>query len=265
MQEKYNISIVIVEYHSLCDLQKCISSILDQNILGECEFIISSNSCYAKNEQERILAQYPNYIWLFNDFNGGFAYAMNKGLKIAKGDFLIILNPDSLIKSGFNDMLVFMNKHTDVGAIGPQIMDPNGNIQDSFREYLTVQNFLYRHIKRLLLKKDIIWDDYDKSKIQTVDWIIGAFILVRRDVYERIGGLDSGYFLYCEDLDWCTRIVRSGYKVVYYPKMKIEYMGSRTARQSIKYTKIFLKSLLRYWRKFGFFLINRQPYYIFEE
>ena len=117
---------------------------------------------------------------------------------------------------------------------------------------MTLPRFIWRQIKRIFLRKDsVLQPHFDYSKIQTVDWLIGAFILVSRTAYKATGGLNSNFFMYAEDIDWCTRIRECGYEIVYFPKVQIKYKGSRSARNSSKYAKIFLKSHIGYWRKYG--------------
>ena len=249
------ISIVIVEYHSLAEIRKFIDEIdFNDNL----EIIVSSNSTYPVEEQERIQYSFPQCIWKFNEKNGGFAYAMNNGLSVATGDVLVISNPDCSIRYGLNEMAHFLVNHPEVGAIAPKIIDDTMEIQDSCRHYVTLPRYIMRQVKRILFRKESILEkDYDYNKIQTVDWVIGAFIMVTREVYERTKGLCDDYFMYAEDLDWCTRIRKSGYEIVYYPKAVIEYKGTRSARSSWKYMKIFLRSHFIYWSRFGF--INIKP------
>lgn len=247
------ISIVIVEYNSLYELQKCTES-LQKGFSYEVELIASSNSCYSIEKQIEAQKLFPQFKWSFNEKNGGFAYAMNQGLKLATGDYLIIANPDCIFKEKLDSMVDFLASHPDVGAIAPKIVDENGLLQDSCRNYLSMQSFVSRQIKRILLKKEILLDtSRDYSKIQTVDWVIGAFIMVSREVYERTHGLSNDYFMYVEDEDWCTRIRKSGYEVVYYPKVKIQYKGTRSARSNKSSASVFYHSLLTYWSKYGFF------------
>lgn len=249
------ISVVVVEYHSLDEISRCISHYLE--IIPDAEIIISSNSEYNHEEQNRILVDFPNCKWCFNDKNGGFAYAMNEGLKIAAGNYLIISNPDCIVKHGIMSMAEFLSEHSEVGAIAPRIVDEKGILQDSCRPYVTPLRFITRQLSRMLLKKEVILEKhFDYSKIQTVDWVIGAFIMVPKKVCEITRGLSTDYFMYSEDLDWCTRIRKAGFEIVYYPKSEIEYKGSRKARNSSKYARIFIKSLFTYWRKFGFISIK---------
>lgn len=246
------ISIIIVEYFSLDDIKECINHIL-QYPNYEIETIVSSNSQYSTLQQQAILEEYSSCKWCFNEKNGGFAYAMNRGLSIATGDYLVIINPDCKIRQGLDKMIDFMRIHPEIGAIAPQIKDENGNIQDSCRPYVSMPSFIYRQIKRIITKKESILNNgFEYNQIQTVDWIIGAFIMVSRKAYELTDGLSEDYFMYAEDLDWCTRIRKEGLEIVYYPHATIQYKGTRSARKSKKYAKIFLKSHFTYWKKFGF-------------
>lgn len=248
------ISIIIVEYHSLDEIEKYLKKVSN---LNDIEIIVSSNSQYSQTEKDEILKKYTGCIWQFNDKNGGFAYAMNNGLAVATGDILVISNPDCSIQYGLKEMAEFLKTHPEVGAIGPKIIDDANNIQDSCRSYVTLPSYIKRQFKRVLFKKDSVLDSmFDYNIVQTVDWIIGAFIMVTRDVYEKTGGLSDAYFMYAEDLDWCTRIRKEGYEIVYYPKAIVKYKGTRSARSSWKYMKIFIKSHLIYWRKFGFLTIK---------
>ena len=198
------LSIIIVEYKSLNDIKKCISSIQKKIAVINKEIIISSNSEYAKVEQEKITKLYPHCKWVFNSKNGGFAYAMNRGLKAAKGDYLIIMNPDCVINYGIEDMLNFLKAHPSIGAIAPQIIDFDGNIQDTCRPYVSFNSFIYRQIVRIIFNREVILNKKtDYNLTQTTDWIIGAFIMLTRKAYELTNGLSEEYFMYAEDLDLC--------------------------------------------------------------
>lgn len=247
------ISIVIVEYNSLDELKRCTES-LQRGFSYEVELIASSNSCYPEEQRDEIKSQFPQFRWSFNDRNGGFAYAMNQGLKMATGDYLIIANPDCVFIDKLDEMVAFLQTYPEVGAIAPQIIDQMGYLQDSCRNYISVQSFIWRQIRRKLTGREVLLNlCMDYSKVQTVDWVIGAFIMVSRSVYEKTGGLSDEYFMYAEDMDWCTRIRLAGWEVVYYPNVKIQYKGTRSARKNISSAKVFLNSLKSYWMRYGFF------------
>ena len=254
MYKDIDISVVIIEYNSINEIKRCIPAIEKSCENINFEIIVSSNSTYDKETQKKILKRFPDIRWSFNKINGGFAYGMNRGLKLAKGRYLTIANPDTTIVEGFRKMIDFMDSHRNIGAIAPQIKDEEGNIQDSCRDYVSIQELVSRQFKRIFIKTESVLNNrFDYTKIQTVDWVIGAFIMVSREAYEAAGGLDESFFMYCEDLDWCTRIRKTGFEVVYFPKMQITYKGSRSARNMNKYTKIFIKSHFIYWDRFGFF------------
>ena len=247
------LSVVIVEYHCIDEILRCVTS-LKAHLKMPYEVVVSSNSCYNKKQQEKIDLTDEHIRWIFNERNGGFAYAMNEGLKVAQGNYLVIMNSDCTFNSDIDNMIAFMEEHPEVGAIAPQMRDPNGNIQDTARPYVSLPRYIWRQIKRIMGHKTSILDnDMNYNKVQTVDWLIGAFIMVSRKAYEATGGLDDDLFMYAEDLDWCTRIRQQGFEVVYFPKAVIIYKGTRRARSNSKYAKIFIQSHIKYWRKFGFF------------
>lgn len=242
------ISIVIIEYHSLNEIEGFFNS-LTGKIEDGYELIVSSNSLYSPEEQSRVRSQYPFAQWTFNKKNGGFAYGMNEGLKISKGDVLVVMNPDVKFKTSLNIMIDYLTSHKEIGIIAPKIVDDTGVVQDSFRHYITPIGFIMRHIDRFLHRSKLNVREFDEPV--NGDWVIGAFMMCRRDFYEKVGGLSDDYFMYCEDMDWCKRAHLAGYDVVYFPGTTIEYKGTRSARKSWKYTKIFLSSLFTYWKKYG--------------
>lgn len=246
------LSIVIVEYKSVPEIIKCVQSI-STNVSCPHEVIVSSNSCYTETEKATI-PSIKHVRWVFNHRNGGFAYAMNRGLHVAQGDYLVIMNSDCKLLDPLDKMITFMQQHPEVGAIAPQLMDEKAVIQDSARPYVSLSGFCKRQLKRIFSGETVISTRaMDYSRIQTVDWVIGAFTMISRASYQATGGLSERYFMYAEDLDWCTRIHEEGHEVVYFPLTHVEYKGTRRARKDIKYALIFLKSHLLYWYQFGFF------------
>jgi len=116
------LSVVIVEYHSINEIMQCVASFAT-HIKMPYEIIVSSNSCYDQQQQAAIDQTNANVRWLFNSRNGGFAYAMNEGLKVARGDYLVIMNSDCTLVSDIDNMIRFMDEHPEVGAIAPQMKD----------------------------------------------------------------------------------------------------------------------------------------------
>ena len=168
------LSFVIIEYHSVEDILTS-SSFIHENMkkmVYHFEIIVSSNSMYDAKKRKQLLTEYPQFKWKFNEKNGGFAYAMNKGLKIADGEVLIILNPDVKLKLGFGNMIEFFTVHKEIGLIAPMIRNEAGDIQDSYRHFITPLRFILRHLGRFVRKK--MSQVYDQPL--KVDWVCGAFI-----------------------------------------------------------------------------------------
>lgn len=242
------LSAIILEYYSLGEIDTFLNNLTKQQLLTW-EIIIVSNSRYSKEEQNEIKKSHHNIKWIFNERNGGFAYGMNNGMKVSNGDVIMICNSDVRLRSSIQPMVDHLTRNSIIGIIGPKTIDKNGVIQDSFRNFVNPCRFLCRQTNRLF-HKNLCVENINKPI--DVDWVIGAFMMVRRDFYEKVGGMSEDYFMYCEDMDWCKRAHLAGFDVVYFPETLIEYKGTRAARKSWKYARIHIKSLFTYWRKYGY-------------
>ena len=242
--DKKDISVILLEYHSVDEIQTAVKSIRQYD--KDCEIIVSSNSLYSREEQQIVISQIPTVKWVFNEENGGFGYGMTMGAKQAHGEFLVFLNSDVILQDGFNKMVDYLIQHENVGMIGPQLMDKYGVVQDSYRKYITPFNFVWRHIERLAH----ISHQQNQSSPIIVDWVIGAFMVTKMKYFDMVGGFDyKRYFMYVEDMDLCHELKLRGLNTVYFPLSSAQYVGTRSARRNKKYTKIFLNSLFAYWKK----------------
>lgn len=244
-------SLVVLEYKSVDEILSFQNSAKSVLMEHQWDLVVSSNSQYDAEKQKEIARNSKWGRWQFNSRNGGFAYGMNEGLKVATGDILVIVNPDVKFKTPLEPMIDYLLQHPEVGIIAPKIVDEEGTVQDSFRHFATPFSFVGRQVGRIIHRNKL--NVKSANTPQKVDWVIGAFMMVRRDFYEKVGGLSEDYFMYCEDEDWCKRAQLSGYDVVYYPDVVVEYKGTRASRRSWKYAKIHIKSLITYWSKYGFF------------
>jgi len=182
----YDISFVIIEYHSLGDVQGCISAISENCIKLSYEIIITSNSLYPPRQQEMLRIEYPGFKWIFNSENLGFAKAMNAGMKSASAKCIVITNPDAKIRNDINSAYKYLMSKPDAGVIGPKIIDQDGTLQDSCRRFMTPQKLLKRILIRIMHKKDVLLlSGFDYNKIQPVDWVIGAFMMVKKRLLRR--------------------------------------------------------------------------------
>ncbi len=249
-------SFVIIEYNSIKEVLNCITAIQNLNLDFEYEIIVSSNSQYNKDQQEKLINNHIAIKWSFNKYNNGFAFGMNHGIRIAKGKYIILQNPDTkIVKGDFKQVFSFIEKEK-VGLIGPQIVNSKKEIQDSCRSFMTpqklIQRLYYRHIKG---NQSILDQQFDYLKTQTVDWVIGGFMIIPRLTIQKTGLLSEKYFMYIEDMDYCLRLKKNNLKVYYYPELIIEYEGDRKSSQmgfSNRYLFIHIKNYLQFIFKFYF-------------
>jgi N-acetylglucosaminyl-diphospho-decaprenol L-rhamnosyltransferase len=253
-------SFVIIEYYSLNEILKCITAIQNLNLDFEYEIIVSSNSQYSKQKQKQLLNRYKNTKWSFNKNNDGFAHGMNRGISIAIGKYVILQNPDTkIIKGDLKQVFSFIEKES-VGLLGPQIINKKNEIQDSCRPFMTPLNLMKRLYSRYIKgNQSILEYQFDYSKIQTVDWIIGGFMIIPSLTIEKVGVFSEEYFMYIEDMDYCVKLQKNNLKVYYYPELLIEYEGDRKSakiKYDNKYFFIHIKNYLRFLFNFYIKKIN---------
>lgn len=238
------VSVILLEYHSIDEIRTAVAAIRKYD--RECEIVVSSNSLYSNEEQQEAMDCVADAKWTFNPKNGGFGYGMTMGANQASGEYVVFLNSDVILKDDFKSMIEYMERHKNVGMIAPQLVDENGEVQDSYRKTITPWNFLWRHVERFMHVKH----EQKQTKPIVVDWVIGAFMLTKKKYFDMVGGFDyKTYFMYVEDMDLCHELKLKGLDTVYYPLSSAQYVGTRAARNNKKYTKIFLQSLMGYWKK----------------
>jgi len=195
---------------------------------------------------------------IFNDKNLGFAKANNQGFKIAQGEFILFLNPDTETKPGaLEKMIEFMKKNPDCGIAGPTLLGVNGKIQDSVRSFpgLFSQILIFLKLHHLfpllrVFKKYFLYS-FDYQKEQEVDQVMGAFLLTRREVIEEVGAFDENFYIWFEEVDFCFRAKKASWKVIYTPGSQILHYGGKSFAQiaSFKKQKIFNQSAIYYFKK----------------
>ena len=219
------LSIIIVNYNQKEWLKKCLKKIEEAKICLPYEIIIIDNAS-ADGSKEFLSLLSDNLQLIANTKNLGYGKAVNQGIKKAKGDYLLIINPDVLISHGSVERLVeFLENHKEVGIVGPQLRGEKGNIQNScfcfphwftpiiHRTFLRHFPFGQKELRRYLM------EDFDHQKTREVDWVLGGALMVSKKAIEKVGLMDERFFLYFEDIDWCRRFKEKGFKVIYFPEV----------------------------------------------
>ncbi|MBP6859494.1 MAG: glycosyltransferase family 2 protein [Candidatus Magasanikbacteria bacterium] len=252
------LSIITVTWNSAALIREQIKSVLAgcQDILFE--HIIVDNA--STDDTVRIIETEFSHIKLIkNNSNTGFAYPNNQAAKIAQGDFLLFLNPDMRVAPGSLDIMVdWMEKHSDVGLASCKLLDEHGNLNTDAqpRRFPKVWDQLAIILKLPHLFPKItdtyLFKDFDACVEQEVDSVRGSFMIMRREVYQKLGWVfDPRYFIWFEDVDLCKEVKKLGFKVMHTPIIScIDYVGqSFKQRASLWKQKQFTASMLLYFQK----------------
>jgi len=258
------LSIVVNSFKNPELLKLCLDSIKKNVFCVNYEIIVADSETY-ENTEIMMREEYPEIKFFPHKQNVGFQSLLKKGIEISRGKYFLFLNGDILvIKNSVEKLLDFIKKNPEVGIVGPKLLNFNGTFQYScfhFYEPITVfyrrtflKNFSFakKHLDWFLMK------DCDHEKIIEVDWVMGSALLTSREAVEKVGLMDSRFFMYMEDVDWCRRFWENGYKVVYYPFSEMyHYHGKASGKGSFfhsiffnKLTWIHIFSAIKYFKKY---------------
>ncbi len=252
------LSIVIVSWNVQDLLNKCLKSIEQSRGDIDLEVFVVDNASQ-DNTVKMINNEFPWVKLIVNKKNLGFAKANNIAIKQASGQYILLLNPDTeIFPDTLEKSLLFMDHNPDCGAMGCKMIYPDGRHQASVRRFPTWWPIFLMLIKipkifpQLKSIKYYLAEDFDYNKQQTVDQIMGAFMLIPKIVFEQIGIFDERFFNWFEEVDLCRRIWQAGYKIYYFPEIKIIHHGGKSFAQEklIKNQKIFFSSALKYFLKY---------------
>lgn len=258
---KPNLSIINISYNTKDLLIDCISSVYEQTRDIEFEIIMVDNDSRDGSVKE-VQTRFPQVKILVNESNKGFAAANNQGLRVMRGEYALLLNPDTIIlDNALEKMVNFMEKSDQVGIVCPKILKPDGSLQRAaFPPPSTLQFILsrldkegllsgrirrfYRRFIDPLLPQKLSNGYYDRlSKTSSgafkAGWVSGSCLMIRRKTLEDIGLLDENLFLFCEDRDWCCRARKRGWEVMLFPQAQIIHLGGQSTKRDLP-SSIFL-------------------------
>jgi GT2 family glycosyltransferase len=251
------LSVVIVSYNVKHFLEQCLHSVCKamEGLPGEV-FVVDNHS--VDGSVEMVRQKFPNVHLIVNDHNAGFARANNQALQLASGQYVLLLNPDTVVQEDtFKKTIHFMDEHPEAGALGVYMIDGKGRFLPESKRGLPTPAVAFWKIIGLarLFPKSRLFGRYhlgflDKEQIHPVDVLSGAFMLLRKSVLEQTGYLDESFFMYGEDIDLSYRILKAGYRNYYYPHTRIiHYKGESTRKSSINYVLVFYRAMVTFVRK----------------
>ncbi|MBI4810097.1 MAG: glycosyltransferase family 2 protein, partial [Ignavibacteriales bacterium] len=251
------LSIIIVNYNVRPFLENSLLSVRRamKGIDGEV-FVVDNAS--DDGSVEMVLQKFSDVKLIVNEKNVGFAVANNLAIKEARGEYLLLLNPDTILQEDtLHIMIEFLDRNRDAGLIGCKILNPDGTLQLACRRSFPTPWVAFTKIVGLsnLFSRNPLFGKYnlaylDPDKTYEVDAVSGSFMFVRRQVIDSVGVLDEQFFMYGEDLDWCYRIKKAGWKIYYvHGTQVIHYKGESVRRSDIDEVKLFYEAMRVFVRK----------------
>ncbi|TSC92007.1 MAG: putative glycosyltransferase [Parcubacteria group bacterium Licking1014_17] len=253
------VSIIIVHYR-VPELLKLNLKSIENTLKGfDYETIVVDWGAIRKTA-DMIKEGFPNVRYLPFKENNGYAKGVNTGAENARGEYLLFLNPDIILKeNSVQKMVRYMEEHPDIGILGPKLLGFDGLIQHSyFRFYKPITVILRRlswlakifNLRRVI--DNFLMLDTNPNKIQTPDWLMGSVLMVSRQALNKVGKMDERFFMYFEDVDWCRRFWQNGYKVVYYPEAVMYHYHQRESYSGWGPLDVFVNRTTRRHIKSGF-------------
>jgi GT2 family glycosyltransferase len=259
------LSAIIVNYCTPNLTKTCVQSVLKWRIADEDQILVVDNAS-PDDSFARLQAELEGVKVISSGTNGGCSFGVNFAAKDLAGEYLLILNPDTcFIDNSAKIAIAFMDKNPDVGLAGLELLCPDGRRQFSSRRFYSVLDIIARRSRlgrywplKGRVAKHLMVSSWDSGLPFDVDWVMGTGFIVRRDLFQRIGGMDDSYFLYMEDVDLCARVWLAGSRVVCVPNARLIHDHQRASASGIfsKAGRIHLKSLFTFVRKYRLPLMN---------
>ena len=251
------LSIIIVNYNVKYFLEQALLSVRKAILPIEAEvFVVDNNS--VDDSVEMVKEKFPEIHLIENKSNPGFSTANNQAIKLAKGEYVLLLNPDTVVEENtFEKCIDFMDAHPDAGGLGVKMIDGSGKfLPESKRGFPSpFVAFCKTFGLSSIFPKSKTFNRYhlgflDENKTHEVDVLAGAFMMLRKSVLDEIGLLDETFFMYGEDIDLSYRIVQAGYKNYYFTDTTIiHYKGESTKKGSLNYVKVFYNAMIIFAKK----------------
>lgn len=258
--EPVRLSIVVVTHQSVDQIADCLSSLkrVSHEVCGE---IIVVDNASTDGTIELVRRCHPEVRLIGKRLRHGFSVNCNIGAVAASGDYILLLNPDTVVRPHALDRLVqYLDDHIEVAAVGPRLVYPDGSHQASARRFPEVRSALVRRTPLRLLaqsgaseRRHLMLDEDWAGVVCDVDWLLGAALMIRAQLYDEVGGLDDGYRLYCEDIDLCWRLHEQGWAIRYLPSAVVQHdLGEHTRKRFLTPLTLWhLRSMVRFVRRHG--------------
>ncbi|HRN40871.1 MAG TPA: glycosyltransferase [Vicingus sp.] len=251
------LSIIIVNFNVRYFLEQCLTSVLKATTHIDAEIFVVDND--SKDDSVEMVSNlFPEVKIIANKKNVGFSKANNQAIAIAKGEYILLLNPDTVVEEdSFEKCIDFMDKHPKAGGLGVKMIDGNGIFLPESKRGLPTPSVSFYKIFGLssLFPTSKTFSKYhlgylNNNEINEIEILSGAYMWMRKSVLDEVGYLDENFFMYGEDIDLSYRIIKAGYQNFYFPETKIiHYKGESTKKGSINYVFVFYNAMIIFSKK----------------
>jgi len=250
------LSVIIVNYNSKALLENCLFSVqkameeLDDEII-----VIDNNS--TDGSKEYLPQKFSGVRFIFNDTNLGFAKACNQGFKISSGKYILFLNPDTVLtETCLKECISFFESHSDAGALGVRMLNERGDfLKESKRGLPSPATSFYKlfGLTAMFPGSKTFAKYYHghlpEDKNNPVDVLSGAFMMIKREVFEKVNGFDESFFMYGEDIDLSLRITQAGFKNYYLGRISVTHLKGGSTAYNQKYIRDFYGAMNLFVKK----------------
>ena len=251
------LSVIIVHYKAREMLLECLAA-LDRCLAGiQSEIVVVDNDSQ-DGAVEALAAAYPQVRVIANRENVGYGRAINQGIRVTSGPFVLAMNPDCLPEPDAVRILIeYLRAHPRAAVVGARQEGPGGELELSARSFPDHFTFLFNRYSLLTwlfpnnrFSRRYLLSDWDHKSVREVDWLAGAFLVVRRAAIDQVGGMDEAYFMFNEDVDWCRRMRDAGWSVVYVPDARVvHYIGASRKRVTARVIIERHRGMIHYFHK----------------
>ena len=246
-----DLSVIIVNWNTRDLLVRCLNSITQVTQRMKAEIFVVDNR--SSDESGRTVKErFSQVILIENETNLGFAGANNQALRRSKGNYLLLLNPDTQVKEEpIQKLISLMDAHPDVGITGVQLLNSDGSKQNSIANFPSLATeLLNKSLLRWLSPGKFPGKEKDYPEPIEVDSVIGACMMVRREALDQVGLLDEDYFLFLEETDWCYRMKRAGWKIYHVPDAEVFHFQGKSAEKEKKRARVeYFRSRYHFFKK----------------
>lgn len=259
-----SIAVVIVNYNTRDYLRECLATVLVETPYQ----VVVVDNASSDGSVEMVRACYPSVTLRDNSWNRGYGAAANQGIADCTAEYVLLLNSDTLVHAGaFHALTAYLDHHPGVAIVGPRLVNRDGTLQPSCYPFPgTLKWFLHYEVSGQLIRRVPILRNYQRhtwphTEAQSVPWVMGAALVIRREAFEAVGGFDESFFMYCEETDLCYRLKSANWQIHFVPIATVMHVGQASTDQyrtemAVQHIASRLSFYRKHYSRLRFTLLN---------